>query len=218
VPSAATQKTECPAVVSADLQDSRRDRDSARLKTGDSETVLVEAPRNRRSCNHQPCLTPDVVPHVAYHVPPPPTPLSAPVITINTPANGRHIPLAVTVSGTVTNLRPDQMVFIYDEPAPNGTGTGIFFPLLGPCPVGQDGIWTCTDYVGNAGDFGNEFYVWAALVTSSEAYTDNQRAVQGGGSAVGYAGDAAPPSTGGAQAVAKRLVIRCLQHEQCPSS
>jgi hypothetical protein len=54
-----------------------------------------------------------------------------------------------------------------------------------------------------------------SIVTSSQAYIDNEHATQDFSTSIGYLGDLAPPHTGGTQAVAHLLVIRCAKQQKC---
>lgn len=140
-----------------------------------------------------------------------------PSISIGSPRDGTHIPGRLTVTGRVKNLRPNQVVEVYNETAPGGAGSGIFYPALAPCPVSSAGAWHCTVYVGRPGNYGDEFLIWAAIVTSTQAYEDNGHSTQTTGpTSIGYAGDKAPPHTAGPRAVTKVLVIRCGKQQACP--
>lgn len=99
--------------------------------------------------------------------------LPPPRFSITSPQPGAHIGSLATVSGTAENLQPGQMVWILTQPyAKDGTPTTLYFPLLGPCPVSAQGVWACRIRVGSAADRGQEFAVWAAVVTDAQAYAD----------------------------------------------
>jgi len=142
----------------------------------------------------------------------------SPSVAISNLSDGDHIPMVLTVRGTVSNLRPDEAVFVYNETVSDGTPSGTFYPGLGPCPVGAHGVWVCSVYVGSPKNYGYQFYVWAAVVTSAQAYTDNQHATETGLSSIGYVGDLAPPYIGGSPSIYKVLVVRCLKDEACAAA
>jgi hypothetical protein len=147
-----------------------------------------------------------------------PTVRAAPSVNITSPTDGANIPMALSIQGTVKNLRPNEDVVVYNEPVSDGKPSGTFYPGLGPCPVHSDGSWTCSVHVGSPANYGNQFYVWAAVVTSAQAYSDNEHATEKALSTIGFLGDDAPPHIGGAQAIFHRLVIRCLRDEPCGGS
>ena len=140
-----------------------------------------------------------------------------PSISITGPTDGAHVPMVLTAQGVVRNLRPNQVVMVYIEPFTDDASnapSGNFYSALGPCPVTSNGSWSCPLEVGGPNSFGDQSYVWAAIVSSAQAYAADQQTTEDL-AAFGYPGDPAPPSTGGAQSASRRLVIRCQQHEVC---
>jgi hypothetical protein len=124
----------------------------------------------------------------------------APSISITGPADGAHVPMDVTAQGTVENLRPNQVVMVYIEPFTDDASnapSGNFYSALGPCPVTSNGSWSCTLEVGGPHSFGDQSYIWAAIVSSAQAYAGDQQTSENL-KPFGYAGDPAPPSIGGA--------------------
>jgi hypothetical protein len=112
------------------------------------------------------------------------------------------------------------MVWVFVEfVLPNGTPSGNFYPVLGPCPIEKDGTWTCTGVkVGKAGDYGKQFQIWAAIVTDGQAYTYAGLAVSPlGRDSFRPAGEDAPPHVTGAPGATDNLVIRCDGGQSCPA-
>ncbi len=53
-------------------------------------------------------------------------------VSIENPSDGAHIQMALTITGKVSNLRPNESVVVYNETASAGTPSGTFYPGLGP--------------------------------------------------------------------------------------
>jgi hypothetical protein len=99
--------------------------------------------------------------------------LSAPSISMTMPGSDSRISPVTTVSGTAHDLQSRQMVWVFVQFIhPDGAPSGNLYPVLGPCPVGKDGSWTCPGvHVGTASDYGKQYKLWAGIVTDSQAYT-----------------------------------------------
>jgi hypothetical protein len=99
-----------------------------------------------------------------------------PSVTITSPQKqGAYIGPHIIVTGTVAHLRPDQVVAVFIQPyEKSGTPTSTFWPALGPAALSPQGTWSCQITVGpTTGAIGREFAIWAVIVTSAEAYTNN---------------------------------------------
>jgi hypothetical protein len=143
---------------------------------------------------------------------------SWPSISLTTPNQNSRIGASVTVSGVARNLHPHQMMWVFVQFIhPDGTPSGNIYPVLGPCPIDESGIWTCSNVkVGDPGDYGKQYKIWAAIVTDQQAYTyaslmtslHSRRWFS-------PAGDGAPPHASGRPGVAETTVTRCTDRQQC---
>jgi hypothetical protein len=141
-----------------------------------------------------------------------------PAISMTMPGPDSRINHSETVSGTAHNLRPHQMVWIFNESLlPDGTPSGRIYPELGPCPIQANGIWTCTGVlVGKSDNYGRQYLIWAAIVTDQQAYKYIKLAVAPSGSnGFSPAGGNGPPHVIGAPGVTDRQVTRCTLDETC---
>ncbi len=102
---------------------------------------------------------------------------------------------------------------------PDGTPSTNVYPVLGPCPIGKNDTWTCTNVkVGAASDYGKQYKIWAAIVTDQQAYWyANLMASVRGNHSFNPAGQNAPPHVTGTPGVVGNLVTRCARgHLSCP--
>jgi hypothetical protein len=85
---------------------------------------------------------------------------------IKTPGPGVPVDQVVNLSGAVYNLKPDQLVWTFNQPLGSS-----YFPDSGPCPVSGN-TWQCNGiYIGNDGAAGIGVYrIWAVVVNDQDAF------------------------------------------------
>ena len=144
--------------------------------------------------------------------PPPPS------VTLEQPAGERRVPATLIASGSAERLRPGQLVWVYIQVAGGGLFATRFYVAYGPCPVGPGGFWRCPIQVGRKdGNYGAKFRVWAAVVSSSQAYLNSAREALPAGRNFVYDRTKVPPHAPGLPGVTDHLVTRCYRHGRCPA-
>jgi hypothetical protein len=133
-----------------------------------------------------------------------------PSITVVSPVPNQHIGRVIRVTGTVRNLHGHVVMLYVEFVQPDGTSSGSLYPFGKPCLVTQKHVWTCTGVkVGSTKAYGDQFFIWAAVVTGAQEAAD----LKSGASPIGP--DALSLHAGGPTAVYKRLVTRCAKDQSC---
>jgi hypothetical protein len=138
------------------------------------------------------------------------TSAALPTVSIATPVDDSLTGPILTVSGTASNLKGGQTVWVYVQSvSPTETPSTRFYLAYGPCPVGQNHIWTCNAEAGRRiADFGCQYKIWAAITPDTQARVDAQKeSLPSGQNYIDYGGTRPPHSTGN-PGVAPRLVTR----------
>lgn len=95
---------------------------------------------------------------------------------IQNPSDGSSINGYVDISGSVSGLKPGQMVWTFNEPYNSqGNPSGSYFPNTGPCEVSGD-TWHCSHIAIGAVGGGpiaglGRYRIWAAVVSDSDAFS-----------------------------------------------
>ena len=91
------------------------------------------------------------------------------------PLNGSTISHIVNLSGSVSGLKPGDMVWTFNEPLfPNARG-GIYYPDTGPCLV-QSETWTCNSvaigpkYTKDSRKVLGPYRIWAVVLDEADAF------------------------------------------------
>ena len=153
-------------------------------------------------------------PRAKRHSEPPPS------VSITFPPNDGRIREFVTVSGTTFNLRPHQVIWVfvqYIHPR-SGQPSGNIYPQVGPCSI-SGAAWACNKVkVGAAKDYGKQFFVWAIIVTDTQAsYFANIIVPHSARTWISPANPENPIPSRYKSAIAKIQVQRCLRRQICPN-
>ena len=95
---------------------------------------------------------------------------------IQTPSDGSSISGYIDISGSVSGLKPGEMVWTFNVPYnAQGAPSGSYFPNTGPCNV-ESGTWHCNHIAigavgpGSSHNLGR-YDIWATVVSDSDAFS-----------------------------------------------
>jgi hypothetical protein len=108
-------------------------------------------------------------------VSPTPSVAAVPAIHINNPVGGDSINMRPVITGTVTGLSADEVVWSFNEPYTTGNSpapSGMVYPDAGPCRIDGSSFRCNLTFAGAPQDYCRQVQLWVAVVTADEANDD----------------------------------------------